>query len=58
VNGEVGVEDVSSTPQPTGSVEQNKERLKVAQMFQELMSRDRETGNPLAGLSGAERARI
>jgi hypothetical protein len=26
-------------------------------MFYELQSRDRETGNPLAGLSGAQRAR-
>jgi hypothetical protein len=26
-------------------------------MFYELPSRDRETGNPLAGLSGAQRAR-
>ncbi len=29
----------------------------LARMFHELQSRDRETGNPLAGLSGAERAR-
>ena len=27
-------------------------------MFHELQSRDRETGNPLAGLSGVQRARI
>ncbi|MGD8685989.1 MAG: hypothetical protein PVH15_04400, partial [Syntrophobacterales bacterium] len=26
--------------------------------FHELLSRDHETGNPLAGLSGAQRARI
>ena len=30
----------------------------LARIFHELLSRDRETGNPLAGLSGAERARI
>jgi hypothetical protein len=29
----------------------------LARIFHELLSRDRETGNPLAGLSGAERAR-
>jgi hypothetical protein len=38
------VEDVSSTPQPTGSAEQNKQRLEVARMFHELISRDREDG--------------
>jgi hypothetical protein len=29
----------------------------LARMFHELLSRDRETGDPLAGLSGAQRAR-
>ena len=31
--------------------------LVQARIFNELLSRDRETGNPLAGLSGAQRAR-
>ena len=30
----------------------------LARIFHELLSRDHETGNPLAGLSGAQRARI
>ena len=30
----------------------------LARIFHELPSRDRETGNPLAGLNGAQRARI
>ena len=30
----------------------------LARIFHQLLSRDRETGNPLAGLSGAQRARI
>jgi hypothetical protein len=30
----------------------------LARIFDELLSRDHETGNPLAGLSGAQRARI
>jgi hypothetical protein len=30
----------------------------LVRIFHELLSRDRETGNPLAGLSGAQRARI
>jgi hypothetical protein len=30
----------------------------LARIYHELLSRDHETGNPLAGLSGAERARI
>jgi len=38
------VEDVSSTPQPMDSVEQNEQRLEVARIFHELMSRDREDG--------------
>ncbi|MEJ2236063.1 MAG: hypothetical protein P8X67_19330, partial [Syntrophobacterales bacterium] len=29
----------------------------LARIFYEFLSRDRETGNPLAGLSGAQRAR-
>ncbi|MDH3852304.1 MAG: hypothetical protein OEV09_14725 [Deltaproteobacteria bacterium] len=29
----------------------------LARIFHELLSRDHETGNPLAGLSGAQRAR-
>ncbi|MGD9271467.1 MAG: hypothetical protein PVH08_10380 [Syntrophobacterales bacterium] len=32
--------------------------IRLAWIFHELLSRDHETGNPLAGLSGAERARI
>ncbi|MBW2625919.1 MAG: hypothetical protein JRC54_07025 [Deltaproteobacteria bacterium] len=31
--------------------------LALARIFHELLSRDHETGNPLAGLSGAQRAR-
>jgi len=31
---------------------------RLARIFHELLSRDHETGNPLAGLSGAQRARI
>ena len=30
----------------------------LSRIFHELLSRDHETGNPLAGLSGAQRARI
>ena len=30
----------------------------LARIFHELLSRDHEIGNPLAGLSGAQRARI
>ena len=32
-------------------------RTTLARIFHELLSRDHETGNPLAGLSGAQRAR-
>ena len=32
--------------------------LVLARIFHELLSRDHATGNPLAGLSGAQRARI
>jgi len=33
-------------------------KIWLARIFHELSSRDRETGNPLAGLSGVQRARI
>ncbi len=33
-------------------------RIQLARIIHESVSRDRKTGNPLAGLSGAQRARI
>ena len=41
-----------------GTIFRGSKNENLARIFHELLSRDHETGNPLAGLGGAQRARI
>ena len=41
-----------------GTIFRGSKNENLARIFHELLSRDHETGNPLVGLSGAQRARI